>query len=129
MSWTLDNITLPDGLVWEDEFDWTPVSQEKTVSLTGTLIIQEAAALAGRPITLKGEDSCWTTRAIVQSLYALAQTADKEMTLTIAGTARTVVWSRGNEPPVEAKPVFPLMEPGTDYTYILRTLRFTELES
>lgn len=130
MSWTLDTITLPDQLIWEDEFEWTPVSQETALSLTGALIIQEGAALAGRPITLKnGDDGCWTTRDVAQQLYAMAQTASKTMILTVNGTAHTVMWRRGSEPPIECRQIEPIMNPESTAKYVITALRFMEVGS
>ena len=125
---TLDGMTLPDGLIWEDEFDWTPVSQEVTVTITGSLLVQEGAALAGRPITLTGyEDGCWTTRSVIEALYAWAQTADKVMTLVLGSSTKSVIFQRGNAAPVEARQVMPVTGPDNDTLYILSALRFLEV--
>jgi hypothetical protein len=126
---TLDAITLPDGLIWEDEFDWTPVSQELAITITGSLLVQEGAALAGRPITLKGyDDGCWTSRSVIETLHALAQTADKVMTLVIGSSTKSVIWQRGNTAPVEARQVLPVTGPENDTLYILSALRFLEVD-
>ncbi len=34
----LDTMTLPDNLLWVNEFDWTPVAQSTDRSLTGSLL-------------------------------------------------------------------------------------------
>jgi hypothetical protein len=54
MAITLGALVLPSGLVWSDEFAWTPVAQTMERTLTGALVIEEAAKTAGRPITLTG---------------------------------------------------------------------------
>ena len=76
----LDDVELPDGLRWSDEYDWSPVEQELSYALTGTLIMQEGATLGGRPMTLSGgENACWVTKETLDSLFALAQDAGKIM--------------------------------------------------
>jgi hypothetical protein len=54
MAITLGALVLPSGLVWSDEFAWTPVAQNMDRTLTGALVIEEATKTAGRPITLTG---------------------------------------------------------------------------
>ncbi len=126
---TLDTIPLPEGLVWSDRYEWTPVSQTVEVSIAGTLIIQEAAQQAGRPITLTAADGqhCWTTKAVIDQIYALTTTAGRTMTLTLApGVSKQVIWRRDRQP-VEAVPVFEVTDPGPDTLYILAALRFLEV--
>ncbi len=53
----LDTLTLPTDLIWIDEFDWTPVQQTQTYSITGALIIESGVKKAGREITLSGDNS------------------------------------------------------------------------
>lgn len=52
MAITLGALVLPSGLVWSDEFAWTPVAQNIERTLTGALVIEEATKTAVRPITL-----------------------------------------------------------------------------
>jgi hypothetical protein len=126
---TLNGITLPAGLMWADEFDWTPVAQNSTVTLTGALLVQEATALAGRPITLEGrDDGCWASRAGIQQLYAMMQTADRVMTLIMDGVSHRVIWRReGNSQPIEARLLFEVANPDSDDWYVLKTLKFTKV--
>lgn len=125
---TLDGITLPDGLVWADEFDWTAVAQKTATTITGALLVQEGEYLAGRPITLKGsEESCWAPRSVIEQLYAMTLTADRVMTLDLGGTLKSVIWLRGSAPPVEAVQLLPVSRPLTDALYVLLALRFLEV--
>ena len=50
----LDTITLPDDLLWINEFEWNPVKQNTERSLTGALLVQEGQLINGRPIFLSG---------------------------------------------------------------------------
>jgi hypothetical protein len=69
--------TLPDDLQWVDEFTWLPVAQQVEVTFGGSVIVEESAQLAGRPITLQsGQDRAgyfgMATRELVTDLRALA---------------------------------------------------------
>ena len=69
MALTLDSITLPTDLIWIDEYAWTPVKQSINTAVNGGLIIEAAAALAGRPITLQGgDDYAWASKATLELL-------------------------------------------------------------
>jgi len=71
---TLGSLQLPDGLVWDNEFDWTAPTTSITYSLTGSLIVHTANKLTGQPISLKGDvNFTWVTRA---QLIAIKATLD-----------------------------------------------------
>lgn len=124
---SLDTLTLPADLWWEDEIEWTPVEQSVEYSTTGALLIDLATKQAGRPITMVGEeDKAWTTRKTVLDLLAFAAVPGKEMTLAIADRSFQVMF-RQNEKPVDAEPVFRTVPPGDNDKYILKALRFLML--
>lgn len=119
-------VTLPDNLLWQDEFGWSPVAQAQTRTLTGSQIVEETAKSGGRPITLTG---LWLDRATVHSLRALEAQVATEMTLTLPGGAtHTVIWRRGdNEPAVRADPIRPVApDVHTDSDLYDVTLRLME---
>ena len=128
MSITLDDITLPVDLHWQDEFDWTPVAQETGYLLSGSLEIQAATMQAGRPITLTGDESrAWATRTTVLALQAKAATAGATMTLTLNDAREfTVAFRRGDGQPVEARPIVPYNTPAAGDYYAI-TLRLMEV--
>lgn len=71
---TLGAIAIPRGLIWSDEFDWTPVQKSLEYSLTGAALIDVGVKQAGRPITLEAQDDAgWISRATLQALQALAE--------------------------------------------------------
>ncbi len=121
----LDSIILPDGLIWADRYDWTPVAQSVQVSLTGTVIVQEAAQLSGRPITLRGaEDQCWATRSEIDALYATTSAADHVMALDMGQDGQyQVIWRR-DQAPIVVEPVLRMVDPGPDTLYAVLELRF-----
>lgn len=108
-------ITLSDGtttinlnpdLYWADEIDWHPVEQAQDRSITGALIIDEAALLEGRPITLQPEDqsSGATRKDVVDQLRNWAGVAGKELTLTLRAVAYKVEFRHFDKPALAAVP-------------------------
>lgn len=128
MAITLDAITLPEDLIWLDEYSWSKVTQDIKKSLTGALIIQEAVQAKGRTITLQGsQDSAWITKATLDLLQAKYDTADLQMTLTINGTPYNVMFLRsGNASPAETAQIFNLANPDDAHIYTV-TLKFIEV--
>lgn len=97
-------IVFSDDLEWVDEFEWTPVEQSKDYTIGGSLIIQEATKLAGRPITLKGGNEVFVTRSQVTELNDEATiSSGKSYTLTLPdGRTKTVAFDHGGSGAVEA---------------------------
>lgn len=102
-----DTVTLPDSLEWIDEYDWSPIGQDKKETLGGGLVIQESAITAGRPITLQSGDDVWVDKLDIDALYALYSVADKTYTLTLADLRTfTVMFDRSGDNAFVAKPVW-----------------------
>lgn len=126
MSIFLNAIELPSDLLWVDEYDWSPVEQTINKSLTGALIIQEAAQLKGRPITLVGgNDYAWVTKATLESLRLLTQTAAENLTLNYHGTDYNVRFMRDSSP-VQGRQVADFANPQSDDRYSV-TIRLIEV--
>lgn len=131
-------ITLSDGtttlaldpdLLWEDEFGWAPVAQTVEHSVTGALIVDVGQRQAGRPITLVAEDerSGWITRADMAQLQIWAGVPGKQLTLTLHGVARAVLFRHHDGGPFDARPVAHYSDPApTDW--VIATLRFITIE-
>jgi hypothetical protein len=100
------SINLPDDLEWTDETAYSVVEQSTEHTLTGALVVDVGARLAGRPITLTGGDDVWVTRAVVDALRAWADTPGQTLTLTMTGyAAMSVMFRLQDGPGVEARPV------------------------
>ncbi len=130
MSITLSDgtttLTLPGDLDWTDEYEWTPVVQDAGYSLTGALIVESGTKQAGRPITLQsGDDRAWISRADVVQLHAWASVAGQQLTLTLRGVARTVMFDHAAAP-VEAQMVMFYGDPVPEDRYTI-TLKILEL--
>lgn len=128
MAITLDAITLPDDLIWSDEYSWSPVTQTINKSLTGALIVQEAAQAKGRPYTLSGSaESAWIDKATLDLIQAKADTPELVMSLNYHGTVHSVIFLRsGNSSPFDADPIYELADPQADHLYSF-TIRLIEV--
>ena len=123
MDLILDGLTLPDGLLWSDEFDYTPVKQVVKTMLDGSLLIQEGVALAGRPITLQGSNNLgWITRAVLNQVYDKLTNAAPMVLSLPDGRSFNVRW-RHNDKPIEAKPLHDLCVHKDSDIYVAVTLR------
>lgn len=103
-------ITLPNDLMWEDEFSWSPTTGEVNRSLTGALIIEVAEKQLGRSITLKpkSDDMAWVSRAVVAQLRGWLLPATRKMRLELEypdDSRQFIVMFRHWDTPVEASPV------------------------
>jgi len=121
-------VTLPDGISWTDEFDWSKVEQSTRYTTKGALLIEQAIKQAGRPYELRSQQAYgWCTRDTVEQLHALVNTPSIVMVLTIRGTPRNVTfdYKRGA---MESFPAsfYPDGSVAGDDPYV-PTLRFLEI--
>lgn len=118
---------LSDRLQWLDEYDWSPVEQSTEFSTTGALLVDVAMKQAGRPITLEGlETAAWLTRAVCDTLQAWAALPGIELTLTVRGMPRAVLFDQSRKG-FTAAPVWRLSDGEyTEETLYLPTFRFLE---
>ena len=126
---TLDGLALPAGMIWQDEFDWSPALSAQEYSLTGALVIDAGTRQAGRPITLAAsDDRGWSgmTRDKLITLRAKAAVAAATYTLQLAdGRSFTVAFRPGDEP-ITARQVWDREVPPADWPYVV-TLRLIEI--
>jgi hypothetical protein len=125
MAITLDDITLPDDLIWIDEYAHTPVRQTVSTAVDGSLIVEAAAQAKGRPITLAGgADYGWIERSILELLRAKQYQPGLTLTLTLRGTAYSVLFVQPGG--IEAAPVIDYNTPDDSDWYTV-TLKFIEV--
>lgn len=123
------SVTLPEDLHWEDEFAWQPVEQAVEYTLAGGVIVDTYTRQAGRPITLAGDDNRgWCSRAVLDQLAAWAATPGQELTLTLRGVERSVVFRHHAGPALDARPLLPgaPIDTPAGGTYVV-TLRLMEI--
>ena len=89
---------LPAGLIWRDEFDWSPVESTQTYTLTGALIIEQASKQAGRPVSLATDDKMnWLKRQTVETLRQWQAIVKRVFRLSIGGQTIDVIFDQ-NQP-------------------------------
>ena len=101
----LNGIELPRGMLWVDEFNWSVVQKTVERGITGAQIIDAAARIEGRPITLQAvEDQGWIRRATLLAVRALADAPGVQYPLQLAdGREFTVQFAPDD--PIAATPV------------------------
>ncbi len=121
------SLELDPDLLWADENGWFPVEQTIDRTVTGALIVSFATRVSGRPITLRPEDdsSAWMLAVDLAQLNAWAAIPGLQLTLTLRGVARTVIF-RHHETPMEATPLVHYRDV-VDGDWYLLTLRFMEI--
>lgn len=123
-----DTVTLHPDTSWADEFQWHPVEQTATRTVTGALVVSAAARVAGRPITLQSsEDAAWEHRETVDGqLRNWAAVPGKVLVLTLRGTERDVIFRHHDGVAFEATPVVLYRDSDIDdtdfYRYVLRLM-------
>jgi len=128
---TLDAVTLPGDLEWEDEGKWVPAAAVATVTITGAQVLQVSELQAGRPITLvaKGDKHVWLSYGEVEALRVMAATnLDTPMTLTLLDGRTFQVVFRHQDGALEYDPVEFYVSSDTDardsrpYSFTIRLM-------
>ena len=126
----LDTVTLPDDLLWQNEFEWNQNTQSQDRTLSGALVVQTAARLYGRPIRLVGGTTGgWITRATAKAIRALEADPVKVMTLTGLNDEAplAVMFDRSNGPAFESQMIMRFANPD-DQTWYSCALRLITVE-
>ena len=114
---TLDTMTLPEDLIWTNEFSETAVVHDHIYSLTGKLIVFVGIKAAGRPMLLSGTvDSAWLNRGLLKQLNQL-QESNIQMTLTLHDSRSFDVIFDYQKKGITAKPIIDFNDPEDDDEY------------
>ncbi|MFW2080485.1 hypothetical protein ACNPQK_05790 [Acinetobacter guillouiae] len=126
---TQETVTLSDGFLWSDEFDWNQIEQKQDHAVDGALIIQEGKKKSGRLITLTADKNmAWVKRHIVSKLKDWSILQEKfELQFNYFHDKRTfnVVFNHQDKA-IEANPVLEHPTVSEDDEYNV-TLRFLEI--
>ncbi len=126
---TAEAVSLSDGFLWSDEFDWQPIEQSQERAVSGVLIIQEGKKKSGRPITLTADKNmAWVKRHIVSKLKTWSVLQEK-FTLQFDYFHDKRVFNVAfihQDKAIEARPVLDHPSVSEDEEYNV-TLRFLEL--
>jgi len=114
----LDTLTLPDDLIWTDEFSAQPVAQTTQRTLDGGLVVFYGGLTSGLPISLESpSDGGWTRRDLVQALALRAASPGGVYTLSLRGQAWQVMFRHQEPPAFEAQALLDFSDPGPDSFY------------
>jgi len=123
----LDTLTLPDGLVWTDQYASQAVVQSVKRTLAGSLVVFHAGQPQGRLITLESsQDSGWLTRSQVEALALLAASPGAIHVLQIHGESYPVMFRHHQPPALDARHLWSYDAP-RDSDYFLVTLKLMSL--
>lgn len=129
---TLDQIILPDELLWTDEFEWVPPQATKAFSLTGALHVQTGTRKAGRPISLESPDQNhgWVPRSTAVTLLSWASLPDRVFKLTFERGASRFFYVRfDHEKAMDVKPVLGFVGTNGPDDKMLVKIYFYEVEA
>ena len=129
---TSEAVSLEDGFLWSDEFEWKPIEQKLERAIDGTAIIQEGKKKSGRSIALVPADKemGWIKRRDLRSLLARSALQEQftlEFEYPHDNRHFNVIFNH-EAGALEAKPVKDLPTISEDDYYNV-TMRFTELDN
>lgn len=128
---TNEEVTLPNDLLWQDEFNWTPIRATNTYTLSGALVIEQGKRLAGRPISLEAPqpDMAWVSRGLAQTLKEWSERLNRRFLLTFEYPTDTrqflVVFDCSTEP-IGAETVRGFASHASDHEFRI-SLKFIEV--
>lgn len=102
-------VDLSDDIKWSDEFAWSPMSSSSEYTLTGALVVEQAARSAGRPITLQSLDNAaWIPRATIEQITAWRDQG-AQLSLVYRGVTYQVLMVADDA--ITATPIFYFSDP------------------
>ena len=123
MTLILDDITLPNGLIWQDEFSKVNVAQSSRRTLNGQVVVFAQSLTAGQTITLTSDSNgCWLTLAEVQAIQAKADAPGAVYVLQANGQSLNVVFKHDDPPAFDARPVTGYTDHDDYYTVTLKLM-------
>ena len=109
-------VTLPEGLLWADQYGWQSVQQTKTYTTTGALVLDSWAKQAGQPMTLQGaQDRAWCERGLLATLRDWAAQPGLVLSLVHAGATHAVAFDHEQQA-IAATPLTDLLGGPSRYT-------------
>lgn len=107
----LDNIQLPDQVLWQEQYQSLGVAQAVTPLLGGNVHVSSAAILSGLPMTLVFADEVeWAEQADVDAILLLASTPAATFILQWEGKSYNVMFRHEAPPAVSFDPLWPFYD-------------------
>jgi len=126
MGIQIDDIDLPNTLVFANEFSRSGITLNAELSLTGKLIAEESVQQSGQPIELRGGPNyAWVDRPLMAALRANADEGG-EHDLNFHGQHITVLWD-ADRGAIEAEQRRPWGHTNDTIGYRSLVLRFLEV--
>lgn len=119
LTYSGTTVTLPDDMLWTDEFLWNKVVSTNGYSVAGVPLIDSGLKVAGRPFTLQsGTDHGWISRSTALTLQGWAWLPSPVLTLVLRGTTYNNLTFDQSGNAFEATPVVDYSDPtNTDRMY------------
>jgi len=109
-------LSLPETLLWSDQYGWQQVLMTKSYSTTGALHLDNWVKQAGRPMTLQGTQTrAWCARGDLATLRAWAAVPALTLSLNFRGTVYAVQFDNEQQA-IEAEPLTDLLDAQGTYT-------------
>jgi hypothetical protein len=106
MSTSIGAIQIPSGVLWINQYNYTPTVTTKDISITGALLIQHQNATSGRPIILEStQNHGWVTRTLVDQLRADSETLTTKIFTAEDSTTYNVHWDHSSGFAIVASPL------------------------
>lgn len=126
LTYAATTITLPEDMLWPDEYSWRAVEQRQQYTITGALIVEAAARLSGRPMTLAaGESYAWMPRSTLDTLRAWSLLPGQSFTLLYRGVSYLVAFDH-EQGAIDARQIIDYSDPDASDDYAA-TLRFIQV--
>jgi hypothetical protein len=118
MSIVINGITLDHDSTWEDEFKFSYKEVVADRTLEGEIVTQSYDKIAGRPITLKGDNNHgWLKRSTVLALTALDSSSVFDFDVTIYGVTYRCRLRKEDSPALEFDPITNVNMPDSNFWY------------
>jgi len=103
---SLGGTVLSPHMLWSDEYDHSPVAQSKKMTIGGSMVLYNTQVIAGQNITLQAlSDRGWLTKAMIDSVKAMASVVGATYTLVTHNGNYTVAFRHFDSPAVVASPI------------------------
>ena len=112
---TLNGISLPNGMIWVNEFNEQLTSQTTQRTLAGSIVVFNGARSNGLSIEIaSGTDHGWIKRSALTQLKDLAKQSGLIMPLVLKGETFTVVFDH-QRGAIAATSIYPYADPQSDH--------------
>lgn len=108
MANILGGVVLPEGAIWRDRRQWSPVGQEVAPTIGGGMVIWSTRLSSGRPITIElTAEHAWVDTNTADALQRLADVPDAVYTMAWDNTSRRVRFKHQDPPALSLEPLAP----------------------